>query len=201
MLSLLVSGPHGKEYTMEDSCIVSLFFSRDESAVAETQKKYGAYIKRISMNILNDQSDSEENVNDTYLNAWNSIPPNNPERLAPFLGRIARNLALNRYKSRHAQKRSGDEFALSLDELDECIPSAVRTDSAAEASFTGGHISEFLRQEPRDVRSVFVCRYFYGEAIKNIACRFGYSESKVKSMLQRTRIKLKCYLEKEGITV
>ncbi len=181
---------------MEDSCIVSLFFDRDESALAETQKKYGAYLKRISMNILDDLSDSEEIVNDTYLSAWNSIPPNKPERLAPYLGRIARNLSLNRYKSRHAQKRSGGEFALSLDELDECVPDADDT-----ALFTGEQISEFLRQEPRNVRSVFVCRYFYGETIKNISKRFGYSESKIKSMLLRTRNRLKRHLEKEGITV
>lgn len=181
---------------MEDSRIVSLFLVRDESALAETQKKYGAYLKRISMNILDDLSDSEEIVNDTYLSAWNSIPPNKPERLAPYLGRIARNLSLNRYKSRHAQKRSGDEFALSLDELDECVPGTDDT-----ALFTGERISEFLRQEPRNVRSVFVCRYFYGETIKSISKRFGYSESKIKSMLLRTRSRLKRHLEKEGITV
>ena len=186
---------------MDDVKIVSLYLQRDESAIGETEKKYGAYLRRISMNILGNASDSEENVNDTYLNTWNSIPPHQPERLAPFIGRIARNLALNRYKSNHAQKRSGDSFAVSLDELDECIPSVERTEDTVMSDVTGKHISNFLRKEPRNARSVFVCRYFYGEAVKNIAERFGYSDSKVKSMLQRTRNRLRDYLQKEGITV
>ncbi len=186
---------------MDDSCIVSLYWQRDEGAVSETQKKYGAYLSKISMNILNDSLDSEENVNDTYLNAWNSIPPQKPDKLAPFLGRIARNLALNRYKSRHVQKRAGDDFAVSLDELDECIPSTEKTEDAVMSHVTGAHISDFLRGESRDARSVFVCRYFYGEAVKDISARTGYSESKVKSMLQRTRNRLRSYLEKEGVTV
>ena len=194
-------GSHGKERRMDDVKIVSLYLQRDESAIRETEKKYGAYLRRISMNILDNASDSEENVNDTYLNTWNSIPPHQPERLAPFIGRIARNLALNRYKSNHAQKRSGDSFAVSLDELDECILSVERTEDTVMSDVTGKHISNFLRKEPRNARSVFVCRYFYGEAVKNIAERFGYSDSKVKSMLQRTRNRLRDYLQKEGITV
>ena len=190
-----------RKENMNDNEIIALFFARKENAISAAAEKYGRYCHTIAHNILSSRPDAEECVNDTYLNAWNSIPPHQPERLAPFIGRIARNLALNRYKSNHAQKRSGDSFAVSLDELDECIPSVERTEDTVMSDVTGKHISNFLRKEPRNARSVFVCRYFYGEAVKNIAERFGYSDSKVKSMLQRTRNRLRDYLQKEGITV
>ena len=121
---------------MDDIKIVELYWQRDERAIHETACKYGAYCMKISMNILADKSDSAENVNDTYLGAWNAMPPHRPAVLQSFLGRIARNLALNKYKARQAGKRAGDEFALSLDELDICTPAGVSVEDAAAVTVT-----------------------------------------------------------------
>lgn len=183
---------------MDDTQIVDLYWQRDENAIHETACKYGAYCMKISMNILSDPSDSAENVNDTYLGAWNAMPPHRPAVLSSFLGRIARNLALNKYKARHAEKRSADEFTLSLDELDICTPSGVSVEDEVGLSALTTHISAFLRELPADMRRVFVCRYFYADSVGDIAARFGFGQSKVKSMLLRTRLRLKDYLEKEG---
>ena len=181
---------------MEDQQIVELYWQRDERAIQETAEKYGAYCRKISMNILNNRDDSDENVNDTYLRAWRSIPPVRPVSLMAFLAKIARNLALNRYKARHAQKREGDSFALSLEELDDCTPAAFQVENQAEEAELGRCISDFLRGQPADRRNVFLCRYFYGESIEEIGRRFG--QSKVKTMLMRTRRLLRERLEKEG---
>lgn len=149
------------------------------------------------MNILSSAEDTEECLNDTWLRTWNSIPPTRPSVLRVFVGKIARNLALDRYKARNAEKRAGGEFAMSLDELDEC----VGAEDSLESERIGESISRFLRTQSREARSVFVCRYFYCDSVSDIARRFGLSESKVKSMLFRTRSKLKIHLEGEGITV
>ena len=183
---------------MDDSEIVELYWQRDEQAIKETADKYGGYCLKISLNILEDMSDSEENVNDTYLQAWSSIPPNRPKSLKAFVARIARNLALNRYKAEHTQKRRGSAFAVSLDELDVCTPSKVTVEDEAGLSQLSQCISEFLYQQSPDARGIFVCRYFYCESIEDIANRFGFSHSKIKSTLMRTRAKLKSHLQKEG---
>ena len=188
-----------KEAKMDDASIVELYFRRSETAIEETSKKYGAYCMKICMNILGDISDSEECVSDTYLNAWNSIPPHRPEALSAFLGRIARNLALNRYKARHADKRALSEYALSLDELAECV--ADTHSFSGDTSELSRMISDFLYTRSSDERRVFVCRYFYCDTVRDIARRFGFSQSKVKSLLFRTRNKLKEYLESEGINI
>ena len=177
---------------MDDKQIVELYWQRDEQAIAETAAKYETYCMKISQNILSDRADSEENVNDTYLHAWEAIPPQRPAILSAFLGRIARNLALNRYKAKSAQKRQGDAFALSLDELDDCAVSESET-AAAEL---GASISAFLRTQSEEVRSMFVLRYFYCESIEELSARFRCGESRIKTTLLRTRRKLKEHLIK-----
>ena len=183
---------------MDDNEIVELYWQRDEQAIKETADKYGSYCLKISLNILEDMSDSEENVNDTYLQAWASIPPNRPKSLKAFIAKIARNLALNRYKAEHTQKRRASVFAVSLEELDVCTPSKVSLEDELGMAQLSRCISEFLYQQSSDTRSIFICRYFYCESIEDIAVRFGFSRSKIKSTLMRTRTKLRSHLQKEG---
>ena len=183
---------------MEDEKIIELYWQRSPEAINETSRKYGAYCMRLSMNILADREDSEENVNDTYLRVWNSIPPQRPQFFAAFLARIARNLALNRCKARSAEKRGGGEAALSLEELAECLPSGSEPQSEAEAAAFSHLISDFLRSESAEARRVFLQRYFECRPVAEIAAHFGFSESKVKSMLMRTRTRLAQYLIREG---
>lgn len=183
---------------MDDRSIVELYWSRDGRAIAETQQKYGSYCARISANLLEDARDCEENLSDTWLAAWNAIPPARPEVLPPFLGRIARNLALNRLKARRAEKRGGDSV-LSLEELDGCIPDGKRLEESLEAWELARSISAFLRTEPGEARQMFVLRYFYCEPVEAIAQRLGVGQSKVKSALSRTRRRLRQHLEKEGM--
>ena len=178
---------------MNDNEILKLYIDRNEQAISETSKKYGSYCKTIAMNVLHDESDSDECVNDTYLAAWNSIPPTRPERLGAYLARLTRNISLNRYKSRTTERRGGGEFALSLDELDDCV-----ADNDKSAEELGKMISDFLHREKKEARQVFVRRYFYGDSIEEIAKRFTFSESKIKSMLHRTRLALREYLIENG---
>ena len=148
--------------------------------------------------VFDDRADSEENVNDTYLHAWQAMPPQRPAILSAFLGKIARNLALNRYKARSAQKRQGDVFALSLDELGDCAPALSSPDDEAMAAELGRSISAFLRTQSEEVRSMFILRYFYCEPVEALAARFHCGESRIKTTLLRTRRKLKEHLIKEG---
>ena len=183
---------------MNDDQIIDLYFSRDEGAIGATDEKYGAYCTKISQNILANLHDSEENVSDTYLQAWRSIPPTRPRVLRAYLGRIARNLALNRVNMAHAARRAADEFTLSLDEVDECTPSNVSVENAAAMRELSRKISDFLRTESGTAARMFVCRYFYAESVKKIAERFGAGESRVKSSLMRTRQRLAKFLLEEG---
>ena len=183
---------------MDDKQIVELYWQRNEQAIAETAAKYETYCTKISQNILSDRADSEENVNDTYPHTWEAIPPQRPAILSAFLGRIARNLALNRYKAKSAQKRQGDAFALSLDELDDCAVSLPDPESETAAAELGASISAFLRTQSEEVRSMFVLRYFYCESIEELSARFRCGESRIKTTLLRTRRKLREHLIKEG---
>lgn len=183
---------------MDDKQIVELYWQRDEHAIEATAAKYGPYCMKISRNILEDRADSEENVNDTYLHAWNAMPPQRPAILQAFLGKIARNLALNRYKAKSAQKRQGDALALSFDELDDCAVSLSGPEIETAAAELGASISAFLRTQSEDARSMFILRYFYCDSIEEISSRFGCGESRVKTTLLRTRRKLKQHLIKEG---
>lgn len=184
---------------MDDEKIVDLFWLRDEQAIAETSAKYGALCGKIAYGILGNAQDSEEVVNMSYLRLWNAVPPKRPQPFSPFLAKIVRNLALNKLKAENTQKRHPSEFIVSLDELDECVPDKNSVQTAPI------HIRDclhtFLKGQKRQARSIFVLRYFYCESIEEIAEKTGFSESKVKSMLFRTRNKLKEYLESEGISI
>ena len=186
---------------MEDEQIIRLYFDRNETAISETDKKYGSYCMKIAMNILSSEPDSEECINDVWLKMWNSIPPSRPQNLAAYAGKITRNLSINKYKMRYAEKRIEGEFAVSLDELDDCVPGGDTMDTEQQAKLIGKSISDFLRGQKELARKVFVCRYFYCDSVSEIAERFGISESHVKTLLLRTRSKLKTHLEREGVTV
>lgn len=183
---------------MEDRELIALYWNREERAIAETKSKYGAYCNTIAWNILHQRQDAEECENDTYLAAWNAIPPAKPTRLSAFLGRIARNIALDRYDYNTAKKRG--EIPLILSELSE-ISSSQSLEQQFEEKDTVVHISAFLRTMNKTTRMVFLRRYWYADSIADIAKRFHMSESRVKSMLYRTRKKMRNYLEAGGITV
>ena len=186
---------------MNDSQIVELYWQRDEQAIAETRVKYGQYCYAIAYRILNHHEDAEECVSDTYLDAWNAMPPHKPAVLSSFLGKITRRISLDRLRRNTAQKRGGGMVALSLDELGSCIPDGKSIDDRLHAEDLTRHIDTFLRSLPSTQRNVFICRYWFFDPISDIAKQFGYSESKVKSMLQRTLEKLRKHLEKEEIFV
>lgn len=186
---------------MNDSQIVALYWERDEQAIAETRVKYGQYCYAIAYNILRHNEDAEESVNDTYLDAWNAMPPHKPAILSTFLGKITRRISLDRLRRNNAEKRGGGQVALSLDELMECVPDGKSIDDHLCAEELSKHIDSFLRSLPSAQRSVFICRYWFFDPIADIAKQFGYSESKVKTMLHRTLKKLRTYLEKEEVFV
>ena len=184
---------------MDDETIVDLYLQKDEKAIFESSTKYGTRLKRISFNIVQNISDAEECENDTYLSAWNSMPPHSPKQyLFSFLAKITRNISINLYNKNRAQKRYANIVELTK-EMEECIPSPNdEVCKIAETELTES-ISKFLRTLAKEERAVFVTRYWYSEPIKEIANKFGISGSKVKSMLMRTRNKLKKYFESEGL--
>jgi len=186
---------------MEDNAILDMFFARQEMAIDETRSKYGKRLFRTSMNILHSNEDAEECVSDTLLKAWNVIPPTRPELLGAFLVKIARNLSINKWEAKSAAKRGGGETNLVLSELEECLPSEGGPEQEHEAASITKAINDFLEKIDKTARVAFVLRYFHGESIKTICERFQMSESKVKSILFRTRKKLRAHLEKEGIAI
>ena len=186
---------------MEDLDIVELYWNRDEQAIKETSAKYGNYCYSIAYNILYNNEDAQECVNDTYLGAWNAIPPHHPMNLATFLGKITRRLSLNKYRALHADKRGGNEVTLSFDELEDCIASENSVKDEVDAQQLAELINKFLGTLKENERKVFVCRYWYFESVNDIALRFFYTPSKEKMILKRTRDRLKEYLEKEGVLV
>lgn len=186
---------------MEDQKIIDLYFARDEWALEMTKEKYGAYCHGLAYGILDNDADAEETVNDTWLRAWNAIPPQRPKVLKLFLAKITRNLALNTYRNRTAQKRGSGEVALALEELGECIPAQGDVQDALNARELSRVIQKFLQMQPRRERSMFLCRYFGIESLPAIAVRHGVTEGNARKILTRTRHKLKEYLIKEGYTV
>ena len=186
---------------MEDAGIVELYWSRSESAITETMAKYGKYCYSIAFNILSDDGDARESVNDTYLEAWNSIPPHRPAVLSTFLRKLTRRLSIDRWRAKTAGKRGGGEIALALEELRDCIPSAEDVELRIEAAELGELIDRFVRALPAAERRVFICKYWYLDPIPAISRRFGFSVSRVKSMLLRTRRTLMIQLEKEGVCI
>lgn len=183
---------------MDDLQIIEQYFARDEAALSCTAEKYGALCSAISLNILKDPSDSEENVNDTYMKLWTTIPPTRPNSLGAYIARVARNLALNRLSSKCTLKNNGGAPHVSLEELDSCTPSGVSVEDEVALKELSASISRFLRTQKKTARQLFVRRYFYLDSIEDISNSFSFSRSKVKSSLMRTRRGLKEYLEKEG---
>ena len=181
---------------MEDTKIIDLYFARNETAITETDQKYGAYCRSIAWNILQNHEDSEECVSDTWLRAWNAMPPQRPRVLRQFLAKITRNLSLDRFRADHAQKRGSGEVPLALEELQECVGSGdPATD--AERKLLEELIGQFLQQLSQRDRGVFLRRYFYMESHKDIAARYGMKETNVRLCLSRTRQRLREYLRKE----
>ena len=186
---------------MEDQQIIKLYFDRNEQALAETDRKYGGYCYSLAHAILKNREDAEETVNDTWLRTWNAIPPQIPKVLRLFLAKITRNLAFNTYKAQNAQKRGGGEMVLVLEELDGCIPAPGSVVEDLEAKELGRIIQAFLETQPRRERGIFVSRYFFVEETEVIAQRYGITPGNARQILNRTRIKLKEHLTKEGYAV
>ena len=184
---------------MDDSKIVELYWDRKEQAIEETQKKYGSYCYKIAYNILTSKEDAEESVSDTYMTAWNTIPPHRPSVLATFLGKITRRLSIDRWRTRSAYKRGGGQVVLALEELEECVASSENVEQTYAKKELLAAYQRFIEKLPVTERRVFLLRYWYLDSIGDIAQKYGFSESKVKSMLHRTRQKLHRCLAEEGL--
>lgn len=183
---------------MEDSQIIELYWQKNADAISETADKYGAYCFAIANNILHSAEDSEECVNDTWLHAWNAMPPQRPNVFRMFLAKITRNLSFNRFNARNVEKRGGGEITLVLDELAECLAGGMDVEAAYEAAELEQCIRCFVRSLPERERNVFVRRYFFTEPVAEIAARYGLTANHIMVILSRARKKLKLKLEKEG---
>lgn len=186
---------------MEDNSIVQLFLERNEAAISATEKSHGKRCRRIAENILGNREDAEECVNEAYMKLWESIPPHSPEILGAFLGKIVRCTAINMLKSRNAEKRGNGNLPLVFDELEDCIPDMSRVEDALEGKEIAAAINSFLRQCPDENRRIFVLRYWYCCELPEIAKRLGIRKNTVSVILNRTRKKLREYLEKEGYSI
>ncbi len=184
---------------MDDSQIVALYWSRDESAIRETDRVYGRQLHSLSERIVGSFEDAQECVSDTYLKAWNVIPPQRPRFLLAFLSKICRYISLDRFDWNHAAKRRAAIVALT-EELELCIPDN-RCSWQPEEEILGSRVNDFLKNLPRDSRTIFMRRYWYGDSVEEIARFCGFTQSKVKTQLHRTREKLRVFLEQEGIAV
>ncbi len=184
---------------MNDGQIVALYWQRSEAAIQETAAKYGPYCYTVAAGILTDPQDTEECLNDTWIGAWNAIPPHRPNRLRLFLGKITRSLACDTLRARLAQKRGGGACMVALEELGECVPSVPGADKAVEDRELARLINQFLYTLPERDCGIFLRRYWYVEPLEDIARRYGLNQNTVKSSLFRTRGKLRSYLEEEGI--
>ena len=186
---------------MEDHKIIDLYWARSQQAIVESDQKYGPYCRAIALGILAMREDAEECVNDTWLRAWNAMPPQRPSVLSAFFGKLTRNLSLDRWRWERAAKRGGGQVEVALQELEDCLPDCRVPDQELDARETADLISTFLRTQPELDRRLFVRRYFHLEALSSLGKRFGLTESQVKSRLYRTRQKLKLLLEHEGVAI
>lgn len=186
---------------MDDNEIIELFWQRDQQAVAAVSDKYGGYCQAIAGRILSVPEDAEECVNDALYRAWEAIPPQRPGSLSAFLGRLTRNLSLDRWRQDSAQKRGGGQVTLALSELEECVPAPLGVEDAVDARLLADCVERFVRTLPDVQRRVFLRRYWYLCSVKEVAAQSGMSESRTASMLYRLRKSLKQFLEEEGIMV
>ena len=186
---------------MEDEKIVDLYWDRQESAIRETEKKYDRYLTKIAYNILNDFEDSRECVNDTYLAAWNSMPPHRPSILSTYLSKLTRRISIDLLRYHNRDKRQESQYALSLEELGECVSGGNSTEDAYTEKELAEAIACYLRLCSKEARQVFLGRYYYLDSVRDVAAYCGMSESKCKSLLHRTRLGLREYLQKEGYSL
>jgi len=190
-----------EERSLEDMQIISLYWERSEDAITQTSNKYGRYCHSISYNILHNHEDADECVNDTYMNAWNSIPPNRPNMLSAFLAKITRNLSLKKYENYSAKKRGSGQMQLALEEIENYLSVSGGAEEIADETLLAEFLNRFLGSLPLEKRKIFMRRYWYFSSIKEIAIDYGMGESKVKMILLRTRNDLKLFLEQEGIVI
>ena len=183
---------------MDDIEIVGLYWQRDENAIACTDKKYRHYLHTIAYNILANKEDSQESVNDTYLAAWNSIPPHKPQALSTYLGKLTRRISIDMFRKRNAGKRGGSEYALSLEELSECVSAGDTTVQELDCQILADAIAAYLKTLSQEARTVFLGKYYYLDPVAKIAGYCRISQSKVKILLYRTRQGLGQYLKEEG---
>lgn len=183
---------------MEDREIVKLYWERNADAIKETAAKYGGYCRAIAKNILGNSEDAEECVNDTYLNAWNSIPPASPMALCAYLGKITRNLSFDRFRYKRADKRGGGDIELVLEELAECVSEKENTEAEVDKKELVRAINDFLATLSNEKCNIFLCRYWYALPVSKIALKFGMSEGNVSVILNRTRSKLRTHLKERG---
>lgn len=183
---------------MNDEKIIDLFHARDEQAIQACMDTYGSYCRAIVAGVLSDHGDVEETLADTWLAAWESIPPQHPRHLRLFLGRIARNKAVSLWRKNNAQSRGGNQIAVALEELGDCVSPGASVEAQLDEAALSESITAFLETQPPLQRNVFLRRYFYLEGIASIAHRYGLKPTAVGMMLSRTRCKLKKYLIQEG---
>lgn len=186
---------------MTDEKILELYWNRNQAAVAETQSKYDRYLTKIAYNILTDMEDSMESVNDTYMQAWKSIPPHRPNVFSAYLAKITRHIAIDILRKRNREKRVPSEYMVSLSELENCIPDSHSVEKQIEAEELGKTISAYLKKISPEARKLFIGRYFFLDSLRDVASYCGMSEAKAKSMLHRTRCGLKEYLKQEGYLI
>lgn len=183
---------------MTDEEIVDLYWQRSERAIQATEEKYGSYCLTIASHMLADLQDAEESVNDTWLAAWNRIPPTRPQYLRAYLGKLCRSISVSRFRARASQKRGGGEITVALDELSECLQAPETLESQIGLQELTASIQRFLKRCPKRERVIFTARYFYVYPIEDIAKHLGMKAATVRTVLHRTRKKLREDLEKEG---
>ena len=184
---------------MTDTAIIELYFIRSEQAIDESQASYGGYCYRVADGILRDPGDSEESVNDTWLAAWNAIPPTRPSCLKAYFGTLTRRISVDRLRRRSAAKRGGGEALVALEELAECIPSGFSVERTIENKLLIQAFNSFLASQPETARNLFVARYWYGLPVEEIAAKLGMKKNTALSTLRRMRLQLRGRLEKEGL--
>lgn len=183
---------------MKDEQIVDLYWKRDETAISATQDRYQPYLFKIAYNVLADQQDSMESVNDTYLAAWNSIPPHKPAILSTYLGKITRRISIDVFRKKNRQKRSGSQYPLSLSELEECLADPHAIDESLQLQLLADALNRFVRSLAETERTLFICRYYFMDPLKDAAQACGISESKAKNRLFKIRSQLRSFLLSEG---